>query len=119
MSKERARRRAEREAAAAVEREKRERSRRRASQRAAVAGTVTEPVGRARTRLGRWWRRTFPPNDPLAPRRRRRFLVLLVLFLGVQAVVWWFVPDWAARLWVFLLSLLILPVVRVLLFDRR
>ncbi len=118
VSKERARRRAEREAAAAVERDKRERSRRRAAQRAAVAGTVAEPVGKARTRLGRWWRRKFPPNDPLAPRRRRRFLVLLVIFLAVQAVVWWFVPEWSARLWVFLLSLLILPVVRVLLYDR-
>ena len=101
-----------------MDRDKRERSRRRADQRAAVAGTLAEPVGRARTRAGRWWRRTFPPQDPLAPRRRRRFLILLVILLGSQAVAWWFVPQWSARLWIFLLSLLILPVVRVVLFDR-
>jgi len=118
MSKERARRRAEREAAAAAEKERRERSRRRADQRAAVAGTVSEPVGRARTRLGRWWRRTFPPGDPLAPRRRRRFLILLVIFLGIQVVAWVFLPDWWARFGVLLVSILVLPVIKVLLFDR-
>lgn len=83
-----------------------------------MAGTVTEPVGKARTRLGRWWRRRFPPNDPLAPRRRRRFLVLLVILLAVQAVAWWFVAEWSARLWILLFSLLFLPVLRVLLYDR-
>jgi len=119
MSKERARRRAEREAAAAVERERRAKARRRAGQRAAVADAVTDPVDRTRTRLGRWWRRRYPPGDPLRRRRLRRHLVLLGIFVVVQGVAWFFLTSGAARLWVFLLSLLILPVVDVLLFDRR
>ena len=102
MSKERARRRAEREAAAAAEREKREQEPSTRAQRAAVAGTVTAPVGKARTRFGRWWRRKFPPNDPLAPRRRRRFLVRRDLrgVAGRRLVVR---ERLGARLWVFLL----------------
>jgi Flp pilus assembly protein TadB len=119
MSKERARRRAEREAAAAAERERRERSRRRSEQRAAVTGTVAQPVSAARTRLGRWWRRTFPPNDPLAKRRRRRFLVVLTLFLAIQAVAWFFIPSWWGRLGVLLVTFIVLPAASVLLLDRR
>lgn len=119
MAKERARRRAEREAAAAAEREQREKQRRRREQRAAVAATVTEPADRVRGRLSRWWRRTFPPGDPLRKRRIRRALVLLAILVGVQVVVWIFVPEWSVRFFALLLSLLILPVVNVLLFGRR
>lgn len=119
MSKERARRRAEREAAAAEERRRREAARRRAETRAAVVGTVADPAARARSRLARWWRRTYPKGDPFARRRRRQLLVLLVLALAVQVVAWWLVPSWAGRAVVLVLTLFLLPVARVLIFDRR
>ena len=44
--------------------------------------------------------------------------MLLVLFLAAQVAAWWLVPSWSARLLVLLVSLLSLPVVRVLLSDR-
>ena len=64
MSKERARRRAEREAAAAEERGS-ARQGRRSDPARGCRGTVTAPAAR-RSRGSRWWRRTYPPSDPFA-----------------------------------------------------
>ena len=119
MSKERALRRAEREAAAAEERRKRQASRRRADQRAAVVGSVTAPAVKAQSRLTRWWRRTYPKADPFARRRRRQSLVVLALVLLVSVLTWILTPSWLLRGCVLLLSLLLAPVVRTLLYDRR
>ncbi len=80
---------------------------------------MTAPVTRSRRSLSRWWGRRYPAGDPLARRRLRRSLVLAALFLGVQALAWWFTPVWSTRLLVLLVSVLVLPVVRVVLFDRR
>ena len=119
MSKERARRRAERETVAAEERRRRAARRHRAEARAHVVGSVTAPVAKAQNRVARWWRRTYPPQDPFARRRRRQAFVLLGLFAVVQVLVWWLLPSWPVRLAVLLLSLFLLPVARVVLFDRR
>jgi Flp pilus assembly protein TadB len=119
VSRERAKRRAEREAAAAQERRRREAARKRAQTRAALVGGLTEPAERAQNRLARWWRRTYPKNDPFARRRRRQTVVVLLIALAVQAVAWVLVPSWGGRLVVLVLTLFLLPVVRVVLFDRR
>ncbi len=119
MAKDRARRRAEREAAAAEERRRREAQRRRSDQRAAVVGAVTAPASQAQSRLSRWWRRTYPKGDPFARGRRRRTYVVVAILLVVQVLTWWLTPSWGLRGAVLLLSLLLAPVLRTLLFDRR
>ena len=119
MSKERARRRAEREAAAEAERRKKEAARKRADQRAAVVGTVTSPASKAQSRLARWWRRTYPKGDPFARGRRRRTLVVVAILLVVNVLVWIVTPSWVLRFCAIALSALLAPVVRTLLFDHR
>jgi Flp pilus assembly protein TadB len=119
VSKDRARRRTEREAAAAEERRRRDAARKRAQTRAAVVGSVADPASRAQNRVARWWRRTYPKNDPFARRRRRQTVVVLLIALAVQAVAWVLVPSWGGRAVILVLTLFLLPVVRVLLFDRR
>ena len=119
MSKERARRRAEREAAATEERRRREAKAQRAGSRAALVDGVAGPVRRTRTSASRWYRRTYPAGDPFARRRRRQTLVLAAILVAVQVLTWWLTPSWALRLGVLGLSVLLAPVVRLLLFDRR
>jgi Flp pilus assembly protein TadB len=119
VSKERARRRAEREAAAAEERARREAKAQRAAARAELTGTVAAPLRRTRTSASRWYRRTYPKGDPFARRRRRQTLVVVAIVLVVQILTWWLTPSWALRIGVLGISVLIAPVVRVLLFDRR
>jgi len=119
VSKDRARRREQREAAAAADRERRAAKRRRADARANVVGSVTAPAAKAQNRFARWWRRTYPPQDPFARRRRRQAFVVLGIFLVVQVLAWWLLGSWGARGLVLLVSLFLLPVVRVLLFDQR
>ena len=114
MSKERARRRAEREreaairtAARAAEQERRERRQARARR---LRSFTTD-----RARRG-----TVGRDTGLLARRRRRdtgllvagLLVLVVLVRGVRA-------DWAARLGVVVLVALAFPVLRLMLVDRR
>ncbi len=120
VSKERARRRSEREAAAGKERARRDAQRDRAAKRAAVVGSVASPANRAGAWWARWRRRTFPPADPFNRRRKREWLVLIAILLVIQVLAWWLMPaSFGLRLGVLGLSLLILPVVRVILFDRR
>ncbi len=119
MSNERAKRRAQREAVAAEERRTREAKAQRAATRATVASAVVSPMSRTRSRLSRWHRRTYPQGDPFARRRRRQAGVVLVIFLVVQMLTWWRVPSLGARLGVLAISVLLAPVVRLLLFDRR
>ena len=115
MSKERARRRAEREreaairaAARAAQRERRER---RAS-RARVARRVTldrmprlAPAGR--------------PTGTLAHRRRMQTSVIIALLVAVNIVVWVVRPDWPSRFAALVVSILAAPVLVTLLLPRR
>jgi len=119
MSKERAKRREEREAAQAKEQEKRATDRQRAARRAAAVGAVTAPAARTGSTWSRWWRRTFPPADPFRGRRQRQWTIVIAIFLIVQALAWWILPgSWGIRMGVLGLSILLTPVLRVLLFDR-
>ena len=108
MAKERARKRAEREAAAARERE--ERARRRARK---------ERVERVRTSVAS----ALPDRPKVAPgllarRRRRRLFAFALGIIAIQVLVWPFVPSWTGRLVVLVLTLLAAPVVWVLSFGR-
>ena len=119
MSKERARRRQEREAAKAVEQSKRATERERAARRAAAVGAITAPAAKTGSTWSRWWRRTFPPADPFRGRRQRQWAIVGGLFILVQLLAWWIIPgNWGLRLGIFGLSVLLTPVLRVLLFDR-
>jgi hypothetical protein len=115
MSKERARRRAEREREAgiraAARAAQRERHERRAA-RARVARRVTidrmprlAPAGR--------------PTGTLAHRRRVQTSLLVALLVAVNVVVWVVRPDWASRFAALVVSVLAAPVLVTLLLPRR
>jgi Flp pilus assembly protein TadB len=108
VSKERARRREERErevaAAAAKRAAQRERERRRREWRAALSRLLPARASR--------------PSGILARRAQiRSSLLALVLLIGVIAV-WVARTDWAARLGVIVVCVLLYPVLRALLFPR-
>jgi hypothetical protein len=112
VSKERARRRAEREARAArlaVAQAERAAvaARRRARRRRLKDLLLPRPVRYARQ------------GGVIARRRRVQNAGILVLFLAVQAAAWLFFPSWTARFAVLALSVLLLPVVITVAFDRR
>lgn len=108
MAKERARRRAEREAAAARDREQRARKRAR----------------RERLDKGREALSAMVPDAPrlapglLARRRRRRLIAFAVVIVVVQVVLWPILPSWTARFVVLVLSLVAAPIAWVLAFGR-
>ncbi|MEK9663910.1 MAG: hypothetical protein VW239_03730 [Candidatus Nanopelagicales bacterium] len=108
MAKERARKRAEREAAAAKEREQRAKKRAR-----------KERVDRAKAKVS-----SAIPDRPkatpglLARRRRRRLLAFVIAIVAIQLVVWPFLPNWGARALLLALTMLAAPVVWVLSFGR-
>lgn len=107
MSKERARRRAEREREAAIrqaarEREVGRRSRSRA-RRQALTGWVPKPH--------------LTPGV-LAARRRTELMATIGLLLLLNLLVWLVRPDWAARLGALVVSLLVFPLLRLLVSRR-
>jgi Flp pilus assembly protein TadB len=115
MSKERARRRAEREREAAIRSAARaaqqERRERRAA-RARVARRVTidrmprlAPAGR--------------PVGPGAHRRRVQVSLVLALLVAVNVLVWVVRPDWPSRFAALVVSILAAPVLVTLLVPRR
>jgi Flp pilus assembly protein TadB len=108
MAKERARKRAEREAAAARDRVKRARQRARRDRLDRGKRAVTSLVPDA------------PKRTPglLARRRRRRLLVFALGVIAICAVTWPFLPSWTARVVVLVLALIAAPVVWVLSFGR-
>ena len=108
MSKERARRRAEREAQAATERHRRARERARRARVRAVQDRVTSPL-----------RRAAEPSSALARQRRRQNGVLLAGLVAVNAVVWLVWLSWLLRGAAIVLSLLAWPLLLVVCFDRR
>ncbi|MET8140234.1 hypothetical protein ABZU32_07995 [Sphaerisporangium sp. NPDC005288] len=111
MSKERARRRAEREAEQARQAALRaEREARRAKWRrlrARLAAAVPRPIRVARQ------------GGVIARRHKAQNAVVAMLFVLVQAGAWLLLGGWAARLGVLVLSLLLLPVLVTVVFDRR
>ncbi len=111
MSKERARRRAEREAERerlAVARAEREaRAARRRRLRGRVTALLPRPVRVARQ------------GGYRARRRRTENGVLTVLWFLVQVLAWLLLDGWMARLGVFVVSLLLIPVLVTVVFDRR
>lgn len=114
MSKERARRRAEREAererleAARAEREAR--AARRRELRGRVAAVLPKPPRTVRV---------VRQRGLLARRRRTENAVVAVLWFLVQVLAWILLDSWMARLGVFLGSILLLPVLVTIVFDRR
>jgi Flp pilus assembly protein TadB len=118
MSKERARRRAERERetamrtfARAAEVERRER------RRARTAAVRRWSGGRSGGWPGR--RVTGRQSGVLAARRRLRARALLAVLVLVNVVVWCLTPDWASRLGALVLCLLAAPLLVAVLVVRR
>jgi hypothetical protein len=114
MSKDRARRRDEREQAAAVRRvaaqRRRARVERRQDRRRALA-----PVA---PRLG-YRKRLRRQEGILARRRRAQNGVILCLILASQMVVWLLTDDWRLRVTAALLAVIATPVFVTVVLDRR
>ncbi|MBM3687342.1 MAG: hypothetical protein FJW85_10120 [Actinobacteria bacterium] len=108
MAKQRARKRAEREAAAEKEREQRARRRARKERVERVRSSVASAIpDRPRVAPGL-----------LARRRRRRIVAFLLGIALIQVIAWPLLPTWSGRLVVLGLTLLAAPVVWVLSFGR-
>ncbi|WP_214104428.1 hypothetical protein [Acrocarpospora catenulata] len=111
MSKERAKRRAAREAEQAklaAERAVREaRAARRRELRGRITAVLPRPVRVARQ------------GGYLARRRRTQNAVMAVLWFLVQVLAWILLDTWMARIAVFAVSLLLIPVLVTVFFDRR
>jgi Flp pilus assembly protein TadB len=111
VSRERARRREDRERVAALERERRERQVARAARHRA-----TRAAWRARVPRRTRWR---GQQGILARRRRAQNAAILGLYLVVQVVVWLLSTDPWVRAASALLGVLALPVLVTLALDRR
>jgi len=111
LSRERARRREEREKAAEQERAARARRTARATKRRASREALQARLPR-RTR----WRRQ---QGLLARRRRAQNSAILGLYLTVQAIVWLLTDDPWIRVASALFGILALPVLVTLTLDRR
>ena len=111
MSKQRALRRAARDA----ERERREDERARQ-----VAAAVQQRARRARWRARLAWlpgvgsTRWARSTGPLATKRRRTWGLIAVAFLVLQALTWVVTPSWGLRVAVLVVSLFAVPVIVVL-----
>lgn len=108
MAKDRARRRAERQQQAQIDRARRAREVRR--REAAQARRA-------------WWSRWIPARPHTTPgllaRRKRRRLAVLVGIIAVVCIITWpLLPDWGARLIVLAGLLMAAPVAWVLSFGR-
>ncbi|MFF5204568.1 hypothetical protein [Streptosporangium sp. NPDC000396] len=112
MSKERARRRAEREAEQARQAALR-------AEREARLARRRERVGRVVALLPRRPVRIAVQGGIMARRRRAQNGLVAVLFVIVQVIAWLLWSSWTARLGVFVLSVLFAPLFVTLVFDRR
>ncbi|MEH1030371.1 hypothetical protein [Micromonospora profundi] len=106
MSRERARRRAEREAVLAREREVRQRRVARRQRRQAVVRRLTPRVRRGRS--GR-----------LARHSRGERAAIVLLTGAAVLMIWTFVDNLALRIALIVLLLLVLPAIVVIALDRR
>jgi Flp pilus assembly protein TadB len=105
VSKERARRRAEREAVQAVARAKRERLELRRARRRALVRRLTPRQRRRASLLGR-----------RSPGQRA---AIAGVGIGLLWMVWYFVEAWPLRIAFTILAALVLPLLVVVTFDRR
>jgi dolichol kinase len=112
MSKERARRRAEREAEQA-------RQAARVAEREAKLVRRRQRVGRVTALLPGRPVRIASQGGIIARRRRAQNGGVAVLFMIVQVIAWLLWSSWTARFGVFVLSLLFVPLIVTLVFDRR
>ena len=108
MSKERARRREEREREAAIVRAARARQAERRERRTARTRALTGLVPQRHSRQ----------TGILAARRRRQVGLTVALVIALNVLVWVFVPGWPTRTMVLCVSLLGTPVLHTLLFKR-
>lgn len=107
MSKERARRRAEREHEAGLKAAARQREAERRDRARARRRSLTRWIPTARLRPGM-----------LAARRRAELMATFGLLFMLNLLVWLLRPDWAARLGALVVSALVFPVVRLMM-QRR
>jgi Flp pilus assembly protein TadB len=101
-----------------------ERAKRRAARQAEIAARAAarERRSAAQARRARWWdkltgwlpHRHSPAPGLLAAKRRRTWGLVLFAFLVVQALTWLATPDWGLRVAVLLVSLFAVPVVAAL-----
>jgi Flp pilus assembly protein TadB len=107
-----------------------ERARRRAGREAAERLTAARAARRARWNVLAHLRRVRPPAPPRPPRpgrvetalgrqRARQNGVLLAALVAVNAVYWLVQPSWAWRTGALAATALAWPVLVVVLFDRR
>ena len=108
MSKERARRREEREREAAIVR----------AARAREAGRRERRTARARSLTGLVPKRHSRQTGLLAERRRRQVGITVAVLVALNVLVWVFVPGWPTRTMVLCVSLLAAPVLHTMLFRR-
>jgi Flp pilus assembly protein TadB len=108
MSKERARRREERQREAAIV----------TAARAADAERRERREARRRALRSRWPRRHSRPTGVLAARRRRQLGATVALLLALNVLVWVIFPGWPMRSMVLIVSLLAAPVLHTMLFRR-
>ncbi len=104
MSKERARRRVERERESAIRTAARAAEHERSERRQARRRTVTRWLPPKPSR----------PSGILAERRRARLRVLVAALILVNVLVWVFRPDWPARLAALVVCLLLFPLLAVM-----
>jgi hypothetical protein len=108
VSKERARRREEREREAAIVRAARARQAEKRERRTARTRAVTGLVPKRHSRQ----------TGVLAERRRRQLSLTLAVLIALNVLVWVFVPGWPTRTMVLCVSLLGAPVLHTMLFKR-
>jgi hypothetical protein len=108
MSKERQQRRAEREAAAAVQAQKRaaeaEKKARRDARRDKLVGWIPRPAAR--------------PGGVLAEKRSREIRVLVAVLIALNLLVYAFTRDWYVTGLTLVASLLGAPIVHMILFRK-
>jgi Flp pilus assembly protein TadB len=107
VSKERARRREQREREAAL----------RAAARAEEQARRARREARKRVLTSRLPSKAGRPTGILADRRRKQTGVTIALLIAVNVLVWIFFGDWAARAGALVVSLLVAPVLHLMLFK--
>lgn len=107
MSKERARRRAEREREAALRTAARQREQERRARARARKQTLTG-----------WVPRPHLTPGVLAARKRAELTATIGLLLLLNLLVWLVRPDWAARVGALVVSAVVFPVVRLVVSRR-
>ncbi|GAB6984691.1 hypothetical protein [Nocardioides pyridinolyticus] len=104
MSKERARRRAEREREAAIV----------AAAKAAEAERKERRDARVRAVTGLVPKQRKQPTGILAERRRTQTRMLVVVVVVLNVLIWLATGDWAVRAFALLLTVLVAPLVHIL-----